>query len=338
MNKDNNKNLIHNLEELFANFSNKRQIAVAVSGGCDSLALTLALNEFCLARKIKLFALTIDHLMRENSSIEAKKLGNILHQHKISHQIFSLDKNKLPTKNIEANLRQMRYEILFDFCKKNQIELLFLGHHLNDVAENFLIRLFRGSGLDGLSVVNKISKINDIFLIRPFLEIPKDDLKNYLMQKNIEWFEDESNEDEKFLRNKIRKFLDNLNNADFDKNIIAKRIFCASSEIENARDIIDEMMVSMEQKIVQKNAKNILLNRKLLRNLNQSIALKILSKILMELSSKNYKPRKEKLQRFYDYLIADGKIKKREFYQCVCEEFDENNVKIYLKTIQNSKT
>ncbi|MFM7702481.1 MAG: hypothetical protein ACKO6C_03365, partial [Alphaproteobacteria bacterium] len=63
MNKDNNKNLIHNLEELFANFSNKRQIAVAVSGGCDSLALTLALNEFCLARKIKLFALTIDHLM-----------------------------------------------------------------------------------------------------------------------------------------------------------------------------------------------------------------------------------------------------------------------------------
>lgn len=331
MNNIYNKNIIHNLEEVFKNFSNKKQIAVAVSGGCDSLALTIALNEYCLENNIKLFAVTIDHLMRENSSKEAKKLNQILKKLNISHKIFALNKNNLPTKNIEANLRQMRYEILFDFCKKNQIELLFLGHHLNDIAENFLIRLFRGSGLDGLSVVNKISKINDIFLIRPFLEIPKDDLKQYLIDKNIEWFEDETNEDEKFLRNKIRKFLDNLENDDFDKNIIAKRILMASSEIENARNIIDDLIKNSKQKILQKHNNYILLNKNLLKNLNQSMALKILSGVLMELSSKNYKPRKEKLLRFYEYLCVDGKIKKREFYQCVCEEFDENNVKIYFK-------
>lgn len=322
------KNITNNIEEVFTNFFIKKQIAVAVSGGCDSMALTLALNDFCKKNKIKIQALTIDHGVRKDSKIEAKKVGELLKKFNISHKILSIPKKQIPQKNIEANLREIRYTILSDFCQKNHIEFLFVGHHLGDIAENFLIRLFRGSGLDGLSPMQKISEIKGIKIIRPFLEISKDELKNYLIEKNISWFEDETNDDEKFLRNKIRKFLASFE----DKNLLEKRIYNASNEIAKTRDFFDEIVSGYELEIVEQIADNIILiNRRKLREINQAIALKILAKILMKIGDKKYKPRKEKLIRFYEYLIADGVIKKREFYGCVVEKYQDERVKIYKK-------
>ena len=322
------KNITSNIEEVFKNFFIKKQIAVAISGGCDSVALTFALNDFCKENKIKIYALTIDHGVRKNSKIEAKKVGELLKKFNISHKILSIPKKEIPQKNIEANLREIRYKMLSDFCKKNHIEFLFVGHHLGDIAENFLIRLFRGSGLDGLSPMQEISEINGIKIIRPFLEISKDELKNYLIAKNIEWFEDETNDDEKFLRNKIRKFLASFD----DKNLLEKRIYNASKEISKTRDFFDEIMEAREFEIIEENADNLtLINRRKLGEINSSIALKILAKILMKIGDKKYKPRKEKLIRFYEYLIADGAIKKREFYGCVVEKYRDEKVKIYKK-------
>lgn len=322
------KNITSNIEEVFKNFFIKKQIAVAISGGCDSVALTFALNDFCKENKIKIYALTIDHGVRKNSKIEAKKVGELLKEFNISHKILSIPKKEIPQKNIEANLREIRYKMLSDFCKKNHIEFLFVGHHLGDIAENFLIRLFRGSGLDGLSPMQEISEINGIKIIRPFLEISKDELKNYLIAKNIEWFEDETNDDEKFLRNKIRKFLASFD----DKNLLEKRIYNASKEISKTRDFFDEIMEARELEIIEENADNLtLINRRKLGEINSSIALKILAKILMKIGDKKYKPRKEKLIRFYEYLIAEGVIKKREFYGCVVEKYQDEKVKIYKK-------
>ena len=322
------KNITNNIEEVFENFFIKKQIAVAISGGCDSTALTLALNDFCIKNKIKIQGLTIDHGVRKNSKIEAKKVGELLKKFKIPHKILTIPPAQIPQKNIEANLREIRYEILTNFCKKNDIEFLFVGHHLGDSAENFLIRLFRGSGLDGLSPIQKISEINGIKIIRPFLEISKDEIKDYLIAKNIEWFEDESNDDEKFLRNKIRKFLASFE----DKNLIEKRIYNASLEISKTRDFFDEIMSGHELEIIEQTVENItIINRRKLGELNQAIALKILAKILMKIGDKKYKPRKEKLIRFYQYLIADGAIKKREFYGCVVEKYQDEKVKIYKK-------
>ena len=322
------KNITNNIEEVFKNFFIKKQIAVAISGGCDSMALTFALNDFCKENKIKIYALTIDHGVRKNSKIEAKKVGELLKKFNISHKILSIPKKEIPPKNIEANLREIRYKMLSDFCKKNQIEFLFVGHQLGDIAENFLIRLFRGSGLDGLSPMQEISEINGVKIIRPFLEISKDELKNYLIEKNISWFEDETNDDEKFLRNKIRKFLASFD----DKNLLEKRIYNASKEISKTRDFFDEIMNAHELEIIEQNADNlILINRCKLAEINPAIALKILAKILMKIGDKKYKPRKEKLIRFYEYLIAEGAIKKREFYGCVVEKYRDEKVKIYKK-------
>lgn len=310
------------------------KIAVAVSGGSDSLALTLLLNEYCFEKKIQICALTVDHGVRKKSASEAKKLGKILADKKIPHQILTIPKAKIPTQNIEAKLRELRYEMLYDFCIKNKIEHLFLGHILGDVAENFLIRLFRGSGLDGLSSIAEISNYKEIKLLRPLLNYSKSELQEYLRAHGVQWFEDETNEDEKFLRNKIRKFLSSFP----EEEIIHKRIKNAADEIAKSRDLFDKILLVEAKKILKLRAdKTFLIDIKKLQKLDEKIALKILALTLMEVGGKTYKPRLEKLKNFYDYLQT-GAEKKRNFYNCMAKKFDEKNVLIFAeKKPPNSK-
>lgn len=311
-------------EKIFADEDLPKKLCVAVSGGADSLALTLLLQEFCLDKNIEIFAVTIDHKMRDNSAKEAAELGRILAERKIPHSILTIMASEVPQKNIEAKLRELRYEMLIDFCKKNEIRHLFLGHHVGDIAENFLIRLFRGSGLDGLSAISEVSERSKMKLVRPLLNFKKDDLKSFLRSKKVEWFEDESNLDEKFLRNKIRNFL-----ATFDeKDLIEKRIKNAADEIAKTRDFFDEVMWYESKDAVVFGESEILINRQKFRELDQKIALKILALSLMKIGQKNYKPRREKLERFYQYLISQDELKPRHFYGCIAKKFDQENAVI----------
>jgi len=325
------KKIINNIEEVFREYPIEKQIAVAVSGGCDSLALLLAINEFCQNKNIKIFALTIDHKMRPSSSVEAQKLQSLLKNYVVEHHILEIPHHLVPSNNIEANLRDLRYEILLNFCNNYHIKHLFVGHHLGDVAENFLIRLFRGSGLDGLSPIQKMIEQSGVKILRPFLTINKELLQDFLRYKNIDWFEDETNQDEKFLRNKIRKFLASFS----DKNIIENRIYSASQEIAKARELFDEIMRRKESQILTPIADYFIIDLIKMRRVKPLIAHKILALLLTKISEKNYKPRKEKLLRFYEYLMAEdhlhSKIKKREFYGCVVENYGIGKVKIYKK-------
>ncbi|MBP7710322.1 MAG: tRNA lysidine(34) synthetase TilS [Rickettsiales bacterium] len=311
------------IEKLFLGKKLPKKIAVAVSGGADSLALTLLLKDFCAAKKIELIAATVDHKMRQSSSNEALKLGKILAKEKISHKILAIAAKKIPHKNIEASLREARYELLYNFCLKEKIEFLFLGHHVGDAAENFLIRLFRGSGLDGLSTLAEVSEYKKIKLVRPLLDFDKDQLKNFLEEKKIKWFEDESNKDEKFLRNKIRNFLETFP----EKNLLQARIKSASDEIAKTRDFFDELLLREAKKILKFNNKGFcFLNLKKLQKTEGKIALKILALVAMEVSQQNYKPRLKELKIFYNYLQQSDKIKPRNFYGCIFEHSDEKTL------------
>lgn len=309
--------IFDNIHTIFLKQKQKlpKKIAVAVSGGCDSLALTFALREFCAAKKIELFAITIDHAVRKNSTEESLQLQKLLTKNKINHEILKINWANKPEKNIEASLRQERYKLLTNFCKKNKIKFLFLGHHLGDSAENFLIRLFRGSGLDGLSTMANFLEVSGVKLVRPMLDIAKEELQNYLKTKKIKWFEDETNDDERFLRNKIRNFFATFE----EKNLIQKRIKNACDEISEMRDFID-VVVEREMKKVVKFADNsCAIDVKKFKKLNPKIALKILALITMKIGGKEYKPRLAKLKKFYDWILFDEKHKRRDFYGCRVE-------------------
>lgn len=307
------------------------KLAVAVSGGSDSMALSFLAIDFCQKNNIELFLITIDHKVRDGSTFEAQEIQKIFKKLNLNHQLLTISAKNIPTSNIEANLRQQRYELLYQFCEKNNINELLLGHHLGDIAENFLIRLFRGSGLDGLSPISEICQYKEINLIRPLLDFSKSQLKEYLEIKNIKYFDDPTNNDEKFLRNKIRNFLESLT----DQEDIQARIKKTSEDIYEMKVFYDEILVKEARNIVSLNNQNYQINKPKLRKINNNIALKIIALILMETGQKQYKPRLNKLKNFYKHITQDAKIKKRNFYGCIIEELDNDNL-IFLQEV-NSK-
>jgi tRNA(Ile)-lysidine synthase len=318
------KKIFTKIEEIFSKKIPKK-IAVALSGGADSLALTLLLAEFCFERNIELIALTVDHKMRQASKTEARALTKILAKKKISHKILEISAQEVPTKNIEASLREARYNLLSDFCLKNKIKFLFLGHHIGDVAENFLIRLFRGSGLDGLSTIAQTLERDGVTLVRPLLEVNKDELKDFLRAKKMSWFEDETNADEKFLRNKIRKFLSEFP----EKNFIEKRIKNAADEISKMRDLFNDKMQIEVAEIVEERADGaFLINLEKFKKTEEKIALKMLALLLMKVGKKKYKPRLENLKNFYRAVIETPNFKRKNFYGCMLEKHDAVSLRL----------
>lgn len=191
------------------NLSLSKQVAIAVSGGADSMCLTFLLAAFCKKNNIKLVALTVNHNIREDSLAEAQWVHSFLEERGINHIILD-NKTPIGHTSIEEDARQIRYQLLTDYCNKKNINHLFIAHQQEDQAETFLSRLARGSGIDGLSAIKNVSKRNGIFLVRPFLNISKKDMVNWLKKNSITWVNDPMNNNPVYERVKWRQFLPKL--------------------------------------------------------------------------------------------------------------------------------
>lgn len=277
-------------------------IAVAVSGGADSLALTLILNKFAQINNYKLTAITVNHQIRDNSTLETIHLGKILAEKQIKHQVIALDKNILPKSNIEEKLRELRYMAISNYCKQNNIDLVFLGHQQDDLAENFLIRLFRGSGIEGLSAIEEVKILYNITLIRPMLNISKKQIINYLEQEKTQHIEDESNADLKFRRNQIRMFINNLEDAEQVKARISQTAQLISRiKDRQDHDFIDKINFSIN---FNPEEQKFNFSYQSFTALDSEIAIKLLKEILIIISSNTHQPRQQKLQNLYLVIIG----------------------------------
>ena len=211
------------LVKTFDQYITSQKIAIAVSGGIDSMVL---MKISSLSKKIKsnnIHILTINHDLRKGSKEEtlfvrkeADKLGL-----KVSILTW---KGKKPKSGIQEKARKKRHNLLFNYCKKNNISDLFFAHHLDDQIENFIFRMFRGSGIVGLTSFSNFSKIDKINLIRPLIDTPKSDLLLFAKKQKIEWIEDPSNLNLDFDRVKIRNVLKNFYDSGFDKKLFLKSI------------------------------------------------------------------------------------------------------------------
>lgn len=232
---------------------NEKKIAVAVSGGADSLALVLMAREQLTLFGYEIVALTVDHGLRPTSYKEAHYVAEIMHQHGIEHHILPWQGEK-PLTGIEEAARKARYDLLTSWCKEHGYGVLMVAHHLLDQAETFLMRLQRGSGLDGLCAMHEVSERGGIKIVRPLLRYRPEVLKDYLRQKNIEWIEDESNKDEKFLRNRVRKFLPELARC---TDITAERICEAVKNLQSAQDFISSEVAKIVRDKVRRESETV---------------------------------------------------------------------------------
>ena len=233
-NKLNNKK-IKKIYERFEKFSNiDEDFIVAVSGGPDSLALAFLAKIYSIRKNLISKFFIVDHKLRPESTLEAKAVKQVLNKSLIKCEILTW-KGRKPTKNIQSLARKKRYQLLFEECDKSKINNILLGHHKDDLLENFFMRIERGSGLKGLVSLDKKNKINGKTLIRPLLDQKKEDL--VFISKNVFNFyvQDPSNENEKFQRIKIRKLINELKKNGFDKQKLSHTI----KNLKHSNTVID---------------------------------------------------------------------------------------------------
>ena len=198
-------------------FETNPVIAVAVSGGSDSIALVFLLKKWIRKNKGKLIALIIDHQMRENSFKEASFVKKYLDNNNIQSLILKVPKkNVLEGKMIQA--RENRFLKIINYCKKNKILHLFIGHHYDDNVETFMLRKIAGSNFEGLNCMQEKTIYNDVQIIRPLLKFTKKQILDYSKKMNLFYVNDPSNNDEKYSRVVVRNFI--KKNPQYKKNII----------------------------------------------------------------------------------------------------------------------
>ena len=276
---------------IFNKFSNslniREDMAVAVSGGPDSLALAFLAKCYSLKNKVKVEYFIVDHKLRKESSFEAKSIRNILKKIDINCKILPWN-GKKPSKNVSALARDKRYLLLANECKKNDIKNLLLGHHLDDLSENFLIRIVRGSGLNGLISFNKKTKYKDqkIDILRPLLDIEKSSLI-YIASKVFNFFiKDPSNINVDFKRTRIRNLLKSLEKEGLDKQ---KLILTINNLKDSDRSIKFYLDKNLKENAIFSKKRNIYILNRNFFDQSHEIIFRSLTKII-QMSGKKYYP------------------------------------------------
>lgn len=267
-----------------------KSFIVAVSGGSDSMALALLSGLLKQEKNKKIYFVHVDHGIRKNSGKEALQLKKILKKIQINLKIIK--NNKSIKKNIQKSARDRRYQILSDFSKKNGIKALVTAHHKDDQIETFLIRLSRGSGVEGLSSMSEISKLNSgIKLLRPFLKFTKEDLKSITKKFFNKIIKDPSNKNKKFLRTNIRELTRILKS----KGIDPDQIFRSIENISSTKIAINFYVKQSLKKFVKFRKKETIFDLSMFQKEPVDVKFKIINTIVKNRTAKYYPPRAKKV-------------------------------------------
>ena len=207
---------------------------VAVSGGPDSLALCFLSKIYSIKKHLKEKYFHVDHKLRNNSTKEAKFVKLLLKKLSTNLEILTWV-GKKPKSNIQSIARDKRYALMINKAKKLKINNILLGHHKDDLIENFFIRILRGSGLNGMVSFDQRTNLQNINLIRPLLKFSKKNLEHVTKKVFKNYIEDPSNKNDKFKRVKIRNFIKHLELEGFgnDKfNLTIKNLRFANESIK----------------------------------------------------------------------------------------------------------
>ena len=279
--------------------------AVAVSGGADSLALAFLAKIYSFKKKVDPKFFIVDHKLRPESTREAKKVREILRHFSINLEILTW-KGKKPLKNIQSVARNKRYELLFTKCDKIKIKNILLGHHLDDLLENYFIRMLRGSGLKGLISLDKKSKIGNKNLLRPLLNQNKENLI-FVSKKVFNFYvKDPSNDDEKYKRIKVRKLIEDLQKNGLDK----EKFFKTIQNLKYSNSTIDfYVKYNLQENTFFSNKYDYLLLNETFFQQPYEVIFRSFSDSIKKIGKRYYSVRGKKLDRIIDNLKSTNFFK-----------------------------
>lgn len=307
-------------------------IAVAVSGGPDSMALLAAAHQWGSENNVEVHVLSVDHRLRDAAKDEVAQVGawvQAQNSKSLHHVILTWEGDKPEAAIMEA-ARAVRYDLMAQYCAEQNIHKLFVAHHQDDQAETFLIRLSKGSGLDGLSGMNDVRRYNDVIdIVRPFLDIPKADLVACCEEHKIPYASDLSNENPEFMRPRLRQSMAVL----AKEGLTNKRLALTAKRLGRVRQALEDITNSAYQGcVLEQKEGNMMLNYTNLKSCPEEIALRVIQKSLESMrQGMDYNVRMEKLEDLFHALWHHPKaFKPRTLGGC--------KFSLKKKTLKNDKT
>jgi tRNA(Ile)-lysidine synthase len=312
------------LEVFSPHLEDVKKIAVAVSGGPDSMALARLLSLWGEKNKAEVHMLTVDHGLRTEAAREAKAVATALKGWPSTRHAILRWKGRKPASRIMEAAREARYKLMTDYCREHEIGHLFLAHHQDDQAETFLFRLAKGSGLDGLTSIRPVWAYGDLLLLRPFLSVSKQRLESTCNFYKLPFVKDPSNRKRQYARPRLR----NARSVLEKEGLTSKRLAVTAARLERARAALDEMaQLSFRKCVSIKNTDRIVLNKGAWDDLPAEIALRVLIVAIETLRPNlNYRPRMEKIESLFSDLRDGKEFRKRTLGSLVFARGDRKDI------------
>lgn len=288
-----------------------KKIAIAVSGGSDSIALLLLTtawaknnnrlieNDYEKRSKVEIVVFSVDHQLRAESSKEIEFVAEIAKELGLEFKAFKW-KHEGVKSSVQEKARTARYDMMTDYCHQLGINTLMTAHHYDDYLENYIIRKRRFSGVLGLKL-SHTNFYNDIEILRPLSYFKKRDLIAYLKTKSASWIEDPSNESDHYERNRVRKIISSMSDQEYD---------------EFLREIVDNNKKAkiLNEEFIAAIAEHVEINQlgfaivSLNEKMDDELLIYLLSFVLSSISGKNYYPRFRSVRKLIDILRTEQKI------------------------------
>jgi tRNA(Ile)-lysidine synthetase-like protein len=212
-----------------------KTIVVGVSTGVDSMVLLSSLLDLAKDYSLKVVVAHYNHQKRAESLIEQQFIVDYCQQANIELIVGQMDKKV--TGNFQAEARKNRYLFFNEVCQEVEAHYLALAHHGDDLMETIIMRILRGSNLHGYSGMDQVGQLKNITLIRPLLDMEKQELLQYAQANNIKYFEDASNLENTYTRNRIRhQIIPALKN---EQKSAIKKFASFSKTLKAAHEIIN---------------------------------------------------------------------------------------------------
>ena len=305
-------------DRIFSGLSTFSALAMAVSGGADSVALLRLFSNWAgrSGWTGKFTVLTVDHRLRPESCDEAAFVAGLCRHLGHAHRTLVWQGEK-PETNVQAHAREERFRLIANAVRELGAEALLLAHHQDDQVETFLDRLTRGSGIYGLSAMaaDEVDGYMGLRLLRPLLGVPKSRLVRTLEEMGQSWCEDPSNQKTGYKRVRLRRLSEELAAEGFDLSRLQRTI----AAMQRTRDAIDQWVSSFVGQFVEQHpAGPVRVSQERLAQLPEEVRLRFLSRALCVVSGSPYPVRLEKLQRL-DLQVLSGEVHRHTLSGAVME-------------------
>ena len=279
------KDIVLNSIKRYSMLNKGSAVLLSVSGGPDSIALLHLLRELSETYELRLVLAHLNHCLRGAEADEdaafvteqGKQLGLKVITEKTDVKKLAEEKRL----SIEEAGRKARYRFLEQAALQEKIKIVATGHTKDDLAETIIMRLLRGCGTIGLLGIPPVRKQNELTIIRPLIDLKRQDIMNYLDGRKIPYRIDTSNFDAKFLRNRIRNDLLPFLEKDFNPKM-REVLINLSKILDSETAFLEQSLLPIYQQIVEKRQLHYTLDISEFKGVHEALQRSILRRFIMD--------------------------------------------------------